>query len=453
MSSNGVYELNNEYDNTRVSGRVQLATPRSDLALTARHTDHRYHYPTSGSGAIVDPNQFAMGNALSLAADGGLRLRPALELRVLATSHTDDGRTEDPSDGVQDVSSFWSTATQQRRRIDGRVNAFLPAALVLTAGVDREWQTAVTALESVSSFGTYTAESDEARRNTGFYGQLHGSPLRGFAATVGGRVDDNQEFGTFRTARAAVSWMPAAGARVHGAMGTAFKEPTFFETFAKGFTRGNPDLQPERARSWEAGAEYALAGGTVTLTGAWFDQRFRNLIQYTAAPPTPQAPNYFNVGHARASGAELGAHGEMSSVSLRASYTLTRTRVLDEGFGTDVAFQQAQRLLRRPTHQAHSSLAVAVTPTVRALLDVRHVGERDDLDFTDPARWAGSRVVLPGYTLVDVGSSYTVPMRRGSRAELTLRIRNLFDQQYQEIYNFATPGRVLQLGVRVGTGL
>jgi vitamin B12 transporter len=453
MGSSGLYELNNEYENTNVSGRVQLATPRSDLALTARQADHRYHYPTSGSGAVVDSNQFAKGSALSIAADGGVRLRQALELRILATTHTDDGRTEDPADDAQDRSSFWTTATQQRRRLDGRVNAYLPAELVLSLGMDREWQSAVTALESVSSFGTYTDESDEARRNTGFYGQLHGAPVRGIAATVGGRIDDNQEFGIFRTARAAVSWTPAAGARVHGSIGTAFKEPTFYETFATGFTRGNPELQPERARSWEAGAEYALAGGAVTLAGAWFDQRFSNLIQYTAAPPTPQAPNYFNVGLARASGAELGVHGETSRLSVRASYTLTRTRVLDEGFGTDAAFQQAQRLLRRPAHQANSSLAVALTSTVRALLDIRHVGERDDLDFTDPAQWAGARVVLPGYTLVDVGSGYTVQMRRGSRAELTLRVRNVFDEQYHEIYNFATPGRVLQLGIRGGFGL
>jgi vitamin B12 transporter len=451
-SSTGLYELNNDYENTTASGRVQLAAAAGDLAVTARNTDHRYHFPTSGSGAIVDPNQFATGSSLALSVDGGVRLLPRLELRLLGTSHTTDSRNEDPADDETEAAWFWNTAEETRRKLDARVNAFLPASLVLTAGVEREWQDARTALESVSSWGTFTDESGESRRNTGFYAQLHGTPVRGLSATAGARSDDNEAFGTFRTGRLAVSWLPAAGARLHTAVGTAFKAPTFFETFATGFTRGNPDLQPERARSWEAGAEYAFAEGMLTVGGTWFDQRFRNLIQYTAAPPSPQAPNYFNVGSARARGAELSAAAALAGAEVRVAYTLTDTRVLDEGFGTDVAFQQAQRLLRRPEHQVHASLDAALTGRLRGLLDVRYTGERDDLDFTDPAQWQGVRVVLPAYTVVDLAGAWTVSLRRDSDVELTLRVRNLLDEQYQEIFNFATPGRVLQLGVRAATG-
>ncbi|CAN5611627.1 TonB-dependent vitamin B12 receptor [soil metagenome] len=450
LGSNGLYESNSDYDNRNLSARLQLAAARGDLAVMLRRGDHEYQYPTTGSGAIVEREQFATGENLSLAADGGFRPARRLEIRVLATSHVSDGRTENPPSAVAE-GSFWSTSEQTRRKIDARMNAFLPAGAVLTAGVERQWQTASTALESVSSFGIFTDSTDEERNNTGWYGQLHGGPLHGVALTLGGRIDVNDAFGTFRTARAALSWTPLPGARLHGSYGTAFKEPTFFESFATGFTRGNPDLEPEQARSGEAGLEYGFAEGAVTAGATWFHQRFRNLIQYTAAPP-PDAPNYVNIGAARAQGAELFLRGEHKHLSWSAGYTLTQTRVLDEGFGADVAFQAEQRLLRRPEHQATISAGYRIGDGLRILADARHAGERDDLDFTDPAQWQGIRTVLPAHTVIDVGAEYAILRGRSSSLELTARLRNVTDERYQEIFNFPTAGRVLQVGVRAGVG-
>jgi vitamin B12 transporter len=456
LSSNGLYAFNSDYDNTTVSGRLQLMAPRGDFALTARAADNEYHYPTTGSGVVVNPNQFATGRSLGLGADAGVRLNRAVELRLLATSWANDTRTEDPPN-ESGGNSFWSTNDQQRRKLDARTN-WSPLAgrgngLVITAGVEREWQSAVTELESISEWGDYVDATDEERQNTGWYVQLHTTPVPGVAATLGGRVDDNAAFGTFRTGRAALSWNPVAAARLHVAAGTAFKEPTFFENFATGFTRGNPDLRPEETRSWEAGAEYTGTAG-FGLSATFFDQRFRNLIQYTFMTATPTAPNYENVGGARAHGAELGVRALAGPVAATGSYTLTTTRVTDAGFGADVAFQQDLRLLRRPEHQAALGLAVAASPVLRGTADLRYVGARDDLDFTDPAEWSGIRTVLPAYTTLDLGAEYSL-LRRGStrNAALNFRVRNILDADYQEIFNFPSPGRVFEFGVRAGLGL
>jgi vitamin B12 transporter len=456
LGSNGLYARNSDYDNTNLSGRLQFVAPRADAAWTVRRSDHEFHYPTTGSGTIVEREQFATGETTALAFDAGLRPWQPLELRVLATSHASLGRTESPPSATAD-GSFWSTSEITRRKLDVRTHASLPAGTVLTIGVERQWQAASTALESSSDFGTFADDSDEARSNTGGYAQLHASPSGGVAATIGGRVDENDAFGTFRTARVAVSWTPQRGsrlhrARLHGSYGTAFKEPTFFETYATGFTRGNPDLQPEEARSGEAGVEYMSADGAITAGATWFHQRFRNLIQYSFSTPTPDAPNYFNIGAAQAYGVELSLRGERSLVSYGASYTLTRTRVTDEGFGSDVAFQQDAQLLRRPEHHATMSLGVRVRPALRLLADARYVGERADLDFTDPAEWAGIRTVMPSYSVLDLAAEYGLLRRAGYAIDLSVRLRNALDESYQEIYNFPTPGRVLQLGVRAGVG-
>src|SRR5690606_12750356 len=148
-TSTGLFEYNSDYGNTNVSGRVQLEARRGDVAVTARAGDNEYHYPTSGSGAVVDPNQFATGTTRSIALDAGYDLFPFFEVRVLGSVHDSDSRTDDPPDTDTD-GVFWSTSDQLRRTLDGRINIALPQQVVLTAGVEREWQEAQTAFESVS---------------------------------------------------------------------------------------------------------------------------------------------------------------------------------------------------------------------------------------------------------------------------------------------------------------
>jgi vitamin B12 transporter len=446
IGSTGIYAFNSQYRNANLSTRLQLDADAGDIALTARHNDNRFHYPTTGSGAVVDPNQFATGTARALGADAGFNLARALELRVMATSWTHDTRTEDPADNAAD-GSFWHESAVTRRRADLRANV-RAGPVTVTAGVDRQWQHGTTALESVSAWGTFTDATDNDRTNTGVYGQVHGSPVRAVSMTLGARMDENSAFGSFPTARAAASWLPVPSLRLHAAAGSAFKEPTFFENYAIGFARGNPDLEPEESRSRELGAAYSAAGGRVVLGATWFDQRFRNLIQYTAAPPAAGAPNYSNVGSAGARGLELVISATPADrLDVSAHYTLTRTRVEDAGFGTDRAFQQDMKLLRRPEHEAMIGIAFRPSTAVRTLLDIRHIGERDDLDFTIPGQWSGVRTTLPASTIVDAGAE--LDLLHGARGfTVSLRIRNLLDTDHVEVYNFPRPGRVVELAGR-----
>ena len=94
---------------------------------------------------------------------------------------------------------------------------------------------------------------------------------------------------------------------------------------------GNPGLRPERSRSWDVGLEQQV--GLVALSATWFDQRFRDLIQYTFAPPTPTAPNYYNVAAANAYGLELETRAApLPALDISAHYTYTHTASADSGF-------------------------------------------------------------------------------------------------------------------------
>ena len=71
-----------------------------------------------------------------------------------------------------------------------------------------------------------------------------------------------------------------------------------------------------------------------------------------------------------------------------------------------------------------------------------YVGVHDDDDFaTFPAR----RVELDGYTLLHCTARY----RLSDRFEVTGRIENATDENYQDVWGYATPGRSAFVGLDV----
>src|SRR2546429_4000145 len=189
------------------------------------------------------------------------------------------------------ASSDWIT----RVGVDARANAWIVDGDVVTVGTARERE---------AMAGT-TLDGSRSRTNGAIYLQGVSNPARPVDLTIGGRLEDNQRFGTYATYRAGVSARLAKGVRAIASVGTGFKEPGLFENFATGFTRGNPDLRPEHSRSWEAGLEYLVPGRPV-LRGTYFGQRFVDMIDYNAAPGSGES-NYSNVARATAEGVELGA--------------------------------------------------------------------------------------------------------------------------------------------------
>src|SRR5256885_13683281 len=148
------------------------------------------------------------------------------------------------------------------------------------------------------------------RRARSVYLQLVPPPEPPVGLTLGARLEDNQRFGTYATYRAGTSVRVAEGARAVASVGTGFKEPSFYENFATGFkSQGNPDLKPEHSVSWEVGLEYAVPGKAVTGRATYFDQRFRDLIQYSFAGVGPDSVNHSNVAGGAAARARLRVQG------------------------------------------------------------------------------------------------------------------------------------------------
>jgi vitamin B12 transporter len=437
FSSDGLYPYNNHYRNSVVSAGLRVAPDtRTDATLTYRYGDDIYHFPTDGTGAPVDSNQRAAERGPLLSLSAGRVLGRYLDARVTAGVKEARLFFNDEPDSPGEDGAFWSRDYVRRATASALLNWARGAASV-TGGIEHEDQRQRGTSEFSASFGTFPDSIRAQRHNTGYFTQAV-VPAGRAAVTLGSRLDDNSQFGTHATYRGGLVYR-LDQARVRVSVGTGFKEPTFFENFARGFVVGNPNLKPERSLSWELGVER----GAVAIT--YFNQRFRDLIEYSGAPVGPDSVNYFNVGGAIADGVEASFDQKVAPrVALDVKYTYLHTRVQQSGSPSDPdgLFAPGKPLIRRPAHTFVPQLVATLGTQARVTLGARWVGKRDDLDFSRPV---GQRRVSRGpYTRVNLAGEYTL-----HRLVLSGNADNVFNDQAQEIPGFRPRGRTLLLGVHV----
>jgi vitamin B12 transporter len=442
--TDGILAFNNRYRNTAAGGTLRF-TPdeRTDARLALRWRDGVFHFPTDGNGNVVDRNAFREERRFLASLDAGRRFGERIEGRLLLGYNdarlTNDDAQDDAGD-TQGFYAFFSRTAVRRASADARVNVHLPSAVVLTGGAELVSERERTESASQSEFGPFVTPRETADRlNRALYGQLFANVGRRLTLTTGGRVEDNEAFGSFATYRASAGIRVGAGARLRASIASAFKAPTVLEHYGTaGFVLGNPELDPERSRSWEAGIDQEL-GRRAMVSLTYFDQRFRDMIQIVPAPGG--ASTYANLDRASSRGVELEATTMLhTNLTARGSASWLRTRNEETG----------ERLLRRPGFLA------SLTTTLRGsrgslATTIMHNGRRDDLDFSD---FPAPRVRLDPFTTVELaGELRVIGGGTESRAmHLTLRALNLFDEQYEQVLNFDAPGRTILVGARVDVG-
>ena len=186
---------------------------------------------------------------------------------------------------------------------------------------------------------------------------------------------------------------------------------------------------PEESRGWDAGIEQSLFEGALVLDVTYFDADLENEIQ-SVFPTVVNAE-----GTSERSGIEFSLnYRPYPGTLLRGAYTYTDA---EEPGGVEV---------RRPEHTG--SLLVD-----QRLLDDRlaigasivYNGEQFDNDFRNfCVNFAPERTRIDAYTLVNLNVRYQVL----DALEVYARVENLFDEDYEEVISYATPGRSAYAGLR-----
>ncbi|RKH59664.1 TonB-dependent receptor plug domain-containing protein [Corallococcus aberystwythensis] len=153
----------------------------------------------------------------------------------------------------------------------------------------------------------------------------------GLVAVRGGRVDVDSQFGLALTPRAALKVEPLKWLTLRGSYGWGYRAPSFqdllidFENPSVGYTvRGNPDLKPERSRSFSFTVETRPTRDSVVWVGL-FQHSLRDMI---AASLQSEGDflrySYVNIARARVRGGEVGLRQSLPGrVQVELGYTLT----------------------------------------------------------------------------------------------------------------------------------
>ena len=404
-----------EYETVQLHGR--LSAPVAGGQLVAQAGLGRRDFGANGFYAPFDSYEETRSSTVSLGWSGelgwGFTVHPLLSLR----RHDDDftlARTNPALYQNVHVSRQRGGEVLVRRRPLGG----LGLALALGGELYQDDLESENVALQRPALGTRSEN-----RGAGFGELAWGGPRASISAGL--RGDRHEGFGASWSPSVSVSADLLPSLRARAAWGRSFRSPTWTERFYEDpASIGDPDLEPERSWSLEAGLDLALPGAGVARATT-FRRESEDLIDWVKpAGSAPTAPSTVrNIESARLDGVELALEAvALAGFDLDAGGALL-SLTADETTGL------ISRYALRPIVER------AVVGVSRSLLDRRVILSGRWLRVRrrqgDPYQLLGGRVrvVLPW-------------------GELELSGTNLTGEQYLDITGNVAAGRALGVGYR-----
>lgn len=298
----------------------------------------------------------------------------------------------------------------------------------------------------------YGPQNHGQRLNQDFYAQQQ-LTLGRLGIIAGGRFVHDSAFGNTGVPRVALTLSAIRGNEIFSgthlrfSYATGFKEPRLEETFngipPDPYDIPNPALKPERVRAFEAGIQQGFFKNRYEFSATYFNNLFRDQINYVEVNPTNFVGEYVNVNKAFAQGAEIVLRAKlMSRLLLNSAYTYTSSEYLDNPSPYDPVYDPGQPLLRRPKHSGTMLLSYGGRRW-GANLGGSFVGRRSDSDFL------GFNIDhAAGYALVNLGGWYAI----NSRVTAYANAENVLNQHYNEVVGYPALTANFRAGLRFRIG-
>jgi len=451
LGSRGFESVNDDYANLSTSARLDYqVTPDASLKGIFNFINGEVGlFNNNNFASMPDPNARQTTTQYMNKVEWEHKILPNWDYRIWGALYKEHDKFKDDVDscvffGLPCDSFTIDLFRQQIITGEFQTNYRFEDWGTTTFGVQYNRRSATTNAFSCD-FPRHGTCTDAAIGNVGYYLQEQFQFLdRRLIVIPGLRLDDNQQFGTAWTPSFSAAYLfQEIGTRLKASYAKGFRAPSLNELFfpaAFGCPAfGNPNLGPEK--SWEVnfGVEQNVISDRVKVTGTYFHRNVNDLIEGRPIPGNPFGCfRAENVGHARFNGVEwtLGIK-IFSPLTLSANYTYLNWTTED---GT---------LPRRPHNQGNVILNY-LQDALNINLIANIVGRRDDFRAASPF----GNIVAPGYVIVNLASSYTLPWRFSFAKEISLigKIQNLFNKKYEQADGFRAPPLNFLLGFRLNLG-
>jgi len=215
--------------------------------------------------------------------------------------------------------------------------------------------------------------------------------------------------------------------KVISSYSTAYITPSLFQLFSPSF--GNTNLEPQEDATIEAGLVLDL-GKNFSLSTVYFNRDQQHIIEFVTLDFTTFESEYQNGSDEfKVNGVEVELASQLTKgLNLNANYTFTERK---DGI-----------IFRAPKHKANLNLGYVVNNATYLSLNYQFTGERTatafNADFTE-------RLTLDSYSLFDLNINHTIMK---DRLKLYGTISNILNEDYQEVFGFATLGRNYRVGLK-----
>ena len=284
-----------------------------------------------------------------------------------------------------------------------------------------------------------TLQGDRLISNVGVFLQVTSRPWHGTTLTANLRRDESNVTGGFTSYRLGVTHELSPGLFTKFLVGSAFKAPSPVQLYAQplyaGELVGNPDLKPERARTWEAELGWQVTPQIAARVNLFYNQIRDGILLL------PYLVNYrpANQGHLESRGAEGELRWSLDRHRLLASFSYQFSRQTSNlpfqpGSLPTALYPQTQALLR---WQFRTAAAGSLELGARYVSPRRASESNQFFNYNRPYA-LGGHALLHGTWLLQTPSW-----------RLQARVDNLLGRAYVQPgyggYDLPDPGRVITL--------
>ncbi len=489
-----------DYDKQDVLGKIGLRNEKLDIYVSYKNTQQATDIDKR---AYVDDDNYILDFKRNLVAYGG-SYAPSNRLALKYIG----GFSEMERSAVDDSSIVDRAGNTDRTYYDARwkgttltneLQAFIRIPHIegiLGVGTNKETMTSQSYFYTNSIFGVFESRTDLDTLNPkstttnifshlDFRGSLLHASLDRLSFGLGMRYNHHSTYGDNITYELNPSYRVTDDVLLYASYSTGFNAPSLYQLFAPDkhyisrISRGNPNLEPEEAKSFEFGIKQSV-GRLLSLGLAYYNTMVDNAISYVYLWDKNigidtlgndwmrddfRGDTYLNLGRQTSRGIELTVNSRLSDqivvaanlnfLSGKLEYkpsdiTTSQTngnhvQIYDNGAFVTREIQSLG-LVRRPNT---FNLSVTYTPVSQLTLrmDFRHIGARNDVYYDSqlgPYGALGS-VAVADYTLID----FTPTFHINEHLTVIGRIENVFDAKYREINGFTTRGRGFYVKTRV----
>ena len=232
--------------------------------------------------------------------------------------------------------------------------------------------------------------------------------------------------------------------------GNAYRAPAMFERAGVSFGSrgysvfGDPEIEPERSISVDAGVDQTLSRGRALVSATWFHTRLTRVISFQSLDRATDA-------FGRSSGYRSADGRTARGVELSTRLQPTRTLQVSVAYTfADAPPPMGGRdgLPRASAISAHqfSTLVTHILGPLQLSFELEAAGDHYVTLF-DPVSFGSRAYRFAGVTKGDLAGSYRIPMRRAG-LRLFGTVENMFDRRYF-VQGFRTAGRTARGGLAV----